>query len=117
MKIAVIGSRGITLTAAQLSRYMPPNCTELVSDGADGVGQSAAEYAATHQIKCTVFLPQYEKYGCGAPFERNRQLADYADLVLAFWDGHSKGISYVTAYCARTEKSCRVIPISAASEK
>ena len=69
MKVAVIGSRG--LTVSDLGRYLPENTTEIVSGGAKGVDTSAREYALAHGIKLTEFLPEYTKYGRGGPLERD----------------------------------------------
>lgn len=54
MKVAVIGSRGLSVT--DLGRYLPENTTEIVSGGARGVDTSAREYALSHGIKLTEFL-------------------------------------------------------------
>ena len=56
MKVAVIGSRGLSVT--DLGRYLPENTTEIVSGGARGVDTSAREYALSHGIKLTEFLPE-----------------------------------------------------------
>ena len=36
-------------------------------------------------------------------------VADAADLVLAFWDGTSRGTAHVIDYCGKTGKPCRII--------
>ena len=86
MKVAVIGSRG--LSVSDLSRYLPENTTEIVSGGAKGVDTSAREYALAHGIKLTEFLPEYTKYGRSAPLKRNITIIEYSDIVIAFWDGN-----------------------------
>lgn len=63
MKVAVIGSRGLSVT--DLGRYLPENTTEIVFGGAKGVGTSAREYALSHDIKLTEFLPQTRRGGQG----------------------------------------------------
>ena len=98
MKVAVIGSRGIKLD--NLGDYLPDDLTEIVSGGAKGVDTTAREYATEHGIKLTEFLPEYSRYKRGAPLKRNIQIAEYADKVLAFWDGKSRGTKYVIDYCA-----------------
>ena len=97
MKIAVIGSRG--LSVADLEKYLPSETTEIVSGGAKGVDTSAKEYAKTHNIKLTEFLPEYEKYGQNAPLKRNITIIKYADIVLALWDGKSRGTKFVIDKC------------------
>ena len=42
-------------------------------------------------IKLIEYFPNYEKYGKGAPLERNKLIMDECDCVLAFWDGQSRG--------------------------
>ena len=82
MKIAVIGSR--SLTVVDLAQYLPIGVTEIVSGGARGVDTSAREYAHAHGLSCVEFLPDYAKYGRSAPLRRNLQIIEYADMVLAF---------------------------------
>ncbi|MCL2509424.1 MAG: DUF2493 domain-containing protein [Oscillospiraceae bacterium] len=98
MKVAVIGSRG--LTVPNLGKYLPPNTTMIVSGGAAGVDASAREYALAHGIKLTEFLPEYGKYGRSAPLKRNITIINNSDIVLAFWDGASCGTKYVIDNCA-----------------
>ena len=106
MKIAIIGSRG--LTPENISAYIA-DCDEIVSGGAKGVDTCAAAYAKEKNIKLTVFLPNYEKYGRAAPIRRNEQIVDYADKIIAFWDGCSKGTLSVIRYAEKTGKECNVI--------
>lgn len=106
MKVAVIGSRN--LTVENLGQYLPEGTTEIVSGGAKGVDTCAREYALANGLKFTEFLPEYEKYGRGAPLKRNLQIIDYADEVLAFWDGQSKGTKFVIEHCKAQGKPVRV---------
>ena len=91
MKVAVIGSRG--LSVSDLGRYLPENTTEIVSGGAKGVDTSAREYALAHGIKLTEFLPEYTRY---------------SDIVLAFWDGKSRGTKFVIDNCRKLGVEVRV---------
>lgn len=54
------------------------------------------------------FLPEYGKYGRAAPLKRNLQIIEYADLVLAFWDGESRGTAYVIRKCREMNVPCKV---------
>ena len=81
---------------------------EIVSGGAKGVDTCAREYALANGLKLTEFLPEYNRYGRGAPLKRNLQIIDYADCVLAFWDGQSRGTKFVIEHCKAQGKPVRV---------
>ncbi len=102
MKVAVIGSRG--LQVEDLSRYLPHGTSEIVSGGAKGIDTCARQYALAHGLALKEFLPDYRRYGRGAPLKRNRELVDYADRVVALWDGVSSGTRFVITYCQECGK-------------
>ena len=106
MKIAVIGSRGLKVD--NLEKYLPEETTEIVSGGAKGVDTCAREYVSAKGLKLTEFLPEYQRYGRGAPLKRNLQIIGYADCVLAFWDGQSRGTKFVIEHCKAQGKPVRV---------
>lgn len=106
MKTAVIGSRGLTID--NLEKYLPSDTTEIISGGAKGIDTCAREYAIAHNIKLTEFLPEYEKYGRVAPLKRNITIIENADIVLAFWDGKSRGTRFVIDNCKKLGKEVRV---------
>ena len=107
MKVAVRGSRG--LCVPDLEKYLPAEVTEIISGGAKGVDTSAKEYALSHDIKLTEFLPEYQKYGRSAPLKRNLTIIENADLVLAFWDGNSRGTKFVIDNCKRRNIPIQII--------
>lgn len=106
MKVAVVGSRNLTIN--NLGDYLPKDTTEIVSGGARGIDSCAREYANTHNIRLTEFLPEYERYGRSAPLKRNLQIIRYADIVLAFWDGKSHGTRFVIEHCKKENVPIRV---------
>ena len=99
MKVAVIGSRGLHVD--NLEKYLPEETTEIISGGAKGVDACAREYALRHGLKLTEYLPEYSRYGRSAPLKRNITIIENADLVLAFWDGVSRGTKYVIDNCKK----------------
>ena len=105
MRIAIVGSRGVV--AVNVAPYVSEG-DEIVSGGAMGVDRCAAAYARQHGIKLTEFLPDYERYGRAAPIVRNREIVDYADKVVVFWDGRSKGTLSVIKYAQKVGKVCEV---------
>ena len=106
MKIAIIGSRKIK--NPDIEKFVSAD-DEIVSGGAVGVDSAAAKFAKEQGLKLTEFLPQYEKYGRGAPIIRNREIVDYAEKVVAFWDGRSRGTLSVIEYAQKTGKPCEIV--------
>ena len=106
MKIAVVGSRSVTVS--DIGKYIS-NAEEIVSGGAVGVDCCAAKYAKVHGIRLTEFVPQYERYGRAAPIVRNKEIVDYSDKIIAFWDGNSKGTLSVIKYAQKVGKPCEII--------
>jgi len=92
MITAVIGSRNFTdykLLESTLESL--PEITQIVSGGAKGADSLAKTYAEQHQLPLVIFKPDWKQYGKGAGIVRNRQIIDAAQMVVAFWDGVSKG--------------------------
>ncbi len=106
MKLAIVGSRDIKIR--NLNKYIPDNVTEIVSGGARGVDTCAKEYANKNHIKLTEFLPEYNKFGKAAPLKRNQKIIDYADEIIAFWDGNSHGTKYTIDKCHVSKKKVTV---------
>ena len=109
MKVAIIGSRGAIVE--NIGDYLPKECDEIVSGGAKGIDTCAEEYAVANGIKFTVFLPDYARFGRGAPLKRNKQIAEYADEALAFWDGKSKGTAHTINEFRSRSKNVRVVGV------
>ncbi|MFI3226592.1 MAG: hypothetical protein R3Y09_04180 [Clostridia bacterium] len=107
MKVAVIGSRNLKIE--NLEQYLPKNTTEIVSGGAKGVDLCAKTYALEQNLKYTEFLPRYDLYRKNAPLKRNLEIINYADFVLAFWDGESRGTKFVIDECEKIGKTCEVV--------
>ena len=115
MKLAVFGSR--TLSLSNIEEYLPNGVTEIVSGGAKGIDSEAAKFAISHNIKLTEFLPDYERYGRGAPLKRNVQIVDYADAGLAFWDGVSRGTKYTIDLFHKCGKPITIVIVGRESKK
>lgn len=106
MKLAIIGSRSLYIS--NLSKYIPTGVTEIVSGGARGIDTCARNYALENGIKLTEFLPNYQLYGRIAPLKRNIQIVDFADKILALWDGKSTGTVYTVRQARLKNKKVTV---------
>lgn len=116
MKVAVIGSRSARPeTLSQIMDVLPAGCSEIISGGAAGVDLLAERVADTLRLRYTCIRPRYRRYGRVAPLIRNRMIVDQADLVLAFWDGRSKGTRQALGYCISSRKPFRIFLIGSQS--
>jgi hypothetical protein len=110
MKIAVIGSRGFTdqeLLFKTLDKL--PGKEVIVSGGAKGADKLAEVYAKERGIETEIYLPEYDRYGRGAPLKRNLKIVDAADLVVAFWDGKSRGTKFGIDYAGKQKKKVIIV--------
>lgn len=107
MKVGIIGSRNLHIE--DLGKYLPPDTDEIVSGGAKGIDTCARRYALLHGLKLTEFLPDYNRYGRGAPLKRNDLIIDYSEQVIAFWDGVSRGTKYGIDRCEKQGKKLTLI--------
>lgn len=104
MKIAIIGSREcgkINFEQELKNRLLIFGNDTIISGGARGIDTLAAQYARKHGMKLLEFRPDYATFGRGATFVRNRLIVDMADVVLAFWNGTSKGTKYTIEYAKK----------------
>lgn len=96
MKVAIVGSREYPNMKQVLDFVASlPEYTEVVSGGARGVdtfAQKAAE--ARWDLDISIFPADWNRHGKGAGYIRNREIVEYADYVVAFWDGKSSGTKH-----------------------
>lgn len=85
--------------------------TEIVSGGACGIDSCAKQYALMKGLRLTEILPEYEKYGRCAPLKRNDLIIEYSDMVIAFWNGKSRGTGYVIRKCDEVNKPLKIIEL------
>lgn len=104
MKIAIIGSReyGNINFEELLKKHFDVFAHDtIISGGARGIDTLAAQYAKKHGVKLLEFRPDYATFGRGATFVRNRLIVDMADIVIAFWNGSSRGTKYTIEYAKK----------------
>ncbi len=110
MKVAVIGSRGLDVDIPE--ELIPRKTTQIISGGAAGIDTKTRDYALSHGIQILEILPDYDLYGKSAPILRNNVIVDESDLVIAFWDGKSRGTAYVINRCLKVNKSIIVYKVT-----
>jgi hypothetical protein len=93
MKVIVAGSRKIrdydVVEKAIINSGF--NITEIVSGCSGCVDECGEQYGARHGIPIRFFEPSWETHGRSAGMIRNGVMANYADALIAVWDGNSPG--------------------------
>ena len=93
MRVIIAGSRGIT-DFSLVQEAITESCfeiTEVVSGHARGVDALGEAWALKHGVKLKVFPANWDKYGPRAGPIRNGEMAEYAEALIALWDGKSSG--------------------------
>lgn len=92
MRVAIVGSRDYQrLEEVRQYVWECPRDWVIVSGGARGVDTTAVDEAKRLGMAYEVYLPDWGKRGRGAGIVRNREIVDRSDMLIAFWDGKSKG--------------------------
>lgn len=68
---------------------------EIVSGGARGADKLGELYAKEHNLRLKIFPADWDKYDKRAGYIRNTEMAEYANCLIAFWDGKSKGTAHM----------------------
>lgn len=114
MKIAIIGSRecsNIDFVGNLEAILNVSKDDTIISGGAKGIDTLAANYAKENNLNLIEFLPDYKKNGRAATFIRNREIVDNSNVVVAFWNGNSKGTKYTLDYARKKDKRIIVVYI------
>lgn len=91
MKVAVIGGREFN-DYDRLKRILDLYpITVIVSGGAKGADSLGEKYANEKNLKKEIYHPDWDLFGKSAGFLRNTTIIENCDMVVAFWDGASKG--------------------------
>lgn len=93
MKVIVAGSRGIDSygLVCHAIRFSNLDLSEVVSGTARGVDRLGERYGHESEVPVKQFPADWDKYGKRAGYVRNEQMAEYADALVAIWDGESRG--------------------------
>ena len=114
MKTIIAGGRNIVslLVAKQAIKDSEFVITEVVSGTARGADTLGEEYADNNGIPIKPFKPDWDKYGKRAGFIRNADMGNYAQGLIALWDGKSKGIKHMIDYATKKELKVYVANIT-----
>ena len=82
---------------------------EIVSGTAAGADTLGERYAQEKGYEVKKFPAQWDLYGKSAGYKRNQQMAEYADGLIAFWDGKSRGTKHMIDIANKMGLKVRVV--------
>ncbi|MEO5581136.1 MAG: SLOG family protein [Saprospiraceae bacterium] len=81
----------------------------MVSGTARGTDMLGERYADEKGIPKKQFPADWPKYGKSAGYKRNTEMAKYADSLIAFWDGKSRGTKHMIDLAKQYNLKVRVV--------
>jgi len=115
-KVIIAGSRGFSNY-----KLLKETCDKLLKDkkkthnvivisgnakGADSLGE---KYSNDEGLDLEIFPADWKKFGKSAGFRRNEQMAEFADALIAFWDGKSHGTKHMIDTATEKGMNVRVV--------
>lgn len=96
-KLIVAGSRNFLnyvsakeiLTSVLSNKKLENVC--IVSGGARGADKLGEVFASENKCNLKIFPANWDKYGKKAGYLRNREMIEFADATILFWDRESRG--------------------------
>lgn len=115
-RLIVAGGRDFAdaaLLAAEVTKLaegdLKDYAVSIVSGMAKGADKLAWEFAQKNNIKCTEMPANWDADKKRAGYLRNEEMAKFADGLLAFWDGSSKGAKHMIKTMEQMDKPVRVV--------
>ena len=111
MRLIVVGSRQFDSEKHQvlifdyLDRlHSNKTITEVVCGVARGPDSIGEEWATSRGVKVAYFPAAWDTYKNAAGPIRNKQMGDYAECLVAFWDGKSRGTKHMMDVMIKQQK-------------
>jgi predicted Rossmann fold nucleotide-binding protein DprA/Smf involved in DNA uptake len=112
MKLVIAGSRTVVniqhlynaILTLGLGDTVKNEVTEIISGGANGADKLGEILAAKLNKTLTIMPAEWDKYGKGAGYRRNEEMAELGDAVLVLYDGISKGSKHMIELAKKHNK-------------
>lgn len=115
-KLIVAGGRDFTdydhmlrVMIAMSDNELADKKVAIVSGMAKGADTLGVRLAKEFQLPLYKFPANWSGLGKRAGFLRNAQMGNFADALLVFWDGKSKGTANMIEYMQRIQKPVHII--------
>jgi hypothetical protein len=85
---------------------------QIISGGANGADALGERFAAESEggVSCSIFHANWDEFGKVAGFKRNTTIVNNSDIVLAFWDGKSRGTKDTIDKTVKANKPVFIFP-------
>lgn len=113
MKLVIAGTRDVVMSwpAVDDAARRFGHVSEVLHGGSGGVDHAAQKWAHARGIKATMYPAHWHEHGKAAGPIRNRQMASAGDVLIAFWDGASRGTLSMITEMVRAGKPVYVMPV------
>jgi hypothetical protein len=81
----------------------------IVTGMARGADALAYRFTLNESVKVYEFKPDWDGLGKRAGFVRNAEMAEFADRLIAYWDGESRGTAHMIQTMQKMGKPVTVI--------
>lgn len=115
-KLIVAGGRDFTdydhmlrVMLAMVDHEFADKTLAIVSGMARGADALGVRLATDYKLPLYKFPANWNGLGKRAGFIRNAQMGDFADALLVFWDGQSKGTKNMVDYMHKLNKPVHII--------
>ena len=111
MKVIIAGSRTLNdynFVKTEIEK-LNLEIDEVVCGEARGADSLGKRWAESKNIPVKSFYPEWDRIGTAAGMIRNHLMGDYADYLIAFWDGKSRGTKDMIDYMQQIGKHGSVI--------
>lgn len=123
MKVIIAGTRDfndyefLCKVCDHLLKKKEKEFIEIVSGTAKGADALGERYAKERGLGLKLFPAEWDTYGKAAGYKRNAQMALYADVLIAFWDGKSRGTNHMINLAKERSLDVRIIDYSSQKTK
>lgn len=114
MKTIIAGSRKADLSMSRLMEIVELAgipITEVVSGHSGNVDLLGERLAEALRLPVAIFTAEWKIHGSSAGPRRNRQMAEYAEALIAVWDGKSRGTLNMIKEATKRELKVYVMQI------
>lgn len=113
MKVGIVGSRefkNYELFSDAMKQYLS-DISWVVSGGAPGADSLAEKWAKENKKMLTIYPADWFNLGKRAGYVRNTDIVKNSDMIVAFWDGKSKGTKHTIGLAQKMGKECKIINV------